>query len=215
MSNAPSETKTDRLLEDRMLAAAGDPERVAVIERARAFKRSWIELAEALSRVAERGAWKRWGHDSFDAYVKAELAITPATASKLLGSFRFLKVQAPKVIERAQHEPNAPVPSLRAVDFVARATERGAADPGKLLEIQRAAFEDGVEAPLLTRRFKSIAFPVADGETIDRLRVQIASTARKLASLIAEPNGPVPRGMAADVEAMLGELLVSLEAAAA
>jgi hypothetical protein len=205
-----AETKTDRALEDRMLAAAGDPERVAVLERARAFKRSWIELAESLSRVMERGSWQRWGYGSFDDYCKQELAVSPATAAKLLGSFRFLKASAPKVIERAHREPTAPVPSQRAVDFVAKAIERGAADSGTISEIRRAAFDEGVEAPMLTRRFKSVAFPVEEGEAGERLRAQITSTARRLAALLAEPAAPVPKKLAAEVEESLGELIAAL-----
>jgi hypothetical protein len=212
MANAgPTETKTDRALEDRMLAAAGDPERALVIERARAFKRTWIELAESLARVTEKGSWQRWGYESFDAYVKQELSVSPVTAAKLLGSFRFLKTAAPRVIERAHSEPAAPVPSLRAVDFVAKAIERGAADQGTISEIRRAAFDEGVEAPMLSRRFRSVAFPVDDGESKERLRGQLAAAARKLAGLLAEPNAPVPRALAAALEESLGELIAALD----
>ena len=205
------ETKTDRALEDRMLAFAGDGERVEVLARARAFKRSWIELAESLSTVYERSSWQRWGFDSFELYCKSELHLTPATAGKLLGSFRFLRTSAPRVIARAHEQPGAPVPSLAAVDFVARATERGAADKESLSEIRRAAFDDGVDGPALARRFREVAFPVDDGEAGDRLRRQIASCARRLAQLLAEPGGPVPRRLASTVEEAVGQLLEALE----
>lgn len=205
------ETKTDRALEDRMLAFAGDGERVDVLARARAFKRSWIELAEALARVHDRSSWQKWGFDSFEAYCKGELHLTPATAAKLLGSFRFLRASAPRVIARAAEEPAAPVPSLAAVDFVARATDRGAADKKVLGEIRRAAFDEGVEAPALSRRFREVAFPVSEEESGDRLRRQIAATARRLAQLVAEPGSPVPRRVAAAVEETIGQLLEALE----
>src|SRR6187401_2879916 len=100
MSHVPAvETKTDRVLEDRMLSFAGDEERVEVIARARTFKRSWIELAESLAGTYEKSSWQRWGFESFDAYCRNELCLTPATAAKLLGSFRFLRSAAPRVIE--------------------------------------------------------------------------------------------------------------------
>jgi hypothetical protein len=205
------ETKTDRALEDRMLAFAGDGERVEVLARARTFKRSWIELAEALSQVYERASWQRWGFESFEAYCKNELHVTPATAAKLLGSFRFLRASAPRVIARAQEEPAAPVPSLAAVDFVARATDRGAADKGALSEIRRAAFDEGMDGPALSRRFREVAFPVDEGEAGDRLRKQIVSCARRLAQLMAEPGAQVPRKVAASVEEAVGQLLETLE----
>ena len=212
MSHVPAvETKTDRVLEDRMLSFAGDEERVEALARARNFKRSWIELAETLARVHERSSWERWGFPSFDAYCRSELCLTPATAGKLLGSFRFLKTSAPRVIERVQNHPAAPVPSLKAVDFVARATERGAADGKMLGEIRRAAFDDGMEAPALARRYKSVAFPVSEAERDDRMRAQVVSCARRLAQLVSEPTARVPKKAATAVEEAIGLLLEELD----
>ncbi|HWM84567.1 MAG TPA: hypothetical protein VNO33_01990 [Kofleriaceae bacterium] len=205
------ETKTDRALEDRMLAFAGDGERVEVLARARSFKRSWIELAEALAQVYERSSWQRWGFDGFESYCKNELHVTPATAAKLLGSFRFLRASAPRVITRAHEEPAAPVPSLAAVDFVARATDRGAADNKVLGEIRRAAFDEGVEAPALSRRFREVAFPIDEAEAGDRVRRQLTSCARRLAQLVAEPGAQLPRRVAVAVEEAVGQLLEALE----
>jgi hypothetical protein len=205
------ETKTDRVLEDRMLSFAGDEERVEALARARNFKRSWIELAETLAQVYERNSWQRWGFTSFDAYCRNELCLTPSTAAKLLGSFRFLRTAAPRVIERVQHEPAAPVPSLKAVDFVARATERGAADNKMLGEIRRAAFDDGMEAPALARRYKAVAFPVSEADRDDKLRAQLVSCARRLAQLVTEPAVRVPKRAASAVEEAIGLLLEALD----
>lgn len=194
-----------------MLAAAGDKERVHVLSVARTFKRSWIDLAEALTRVYERESWKRWGFDNFDAYCRKELHIKKNTVAKLLGSYRFLNTTAPKVIERTRAEPSAPVPSLKAVDFVMKAAERGAADRSTMKEIEQAAFNEGVDAPKLSRRFKEVAFPVSAEEKNDRLRQQLVNASRRLANLIAEPDAPVPHDVAVNVEEALGQLLESLE----
>ncbi|HUQ04251.1 MAG TPA: hypothetical protein VM261_17250, partial [Kofleriaceae bacterium] len=121
-------TKTDRAMEDQLLAVANDPERADTLAKARAFKRTWIELADALARVQKQTSWERWGFTDFDAYCRKELHLRQSTVAKLLGSFRFLESAAPKVLERARTQPNAPVPSLAAVQFVEKATERGAAD---------------------------------------------------------------------------------------
>jgi hypothetical protein len=212
MQTSPrTETKTDREMENRMRAFAGDAERVDALAKARVFKRSWIELAETLSGINERESWSRWGYETFEEYCKKELYVTPSTAQKLLGSFRFLKTTAPRVIQRAYEEPSAPVPTLRAVDFVARAEERGAANEETLDEIRRAAFEEGTDAPALNRKFKTIAFPVSDSEQRTKLRERLVSTARRLATLIAEPDAPVPRPVAIALEEALGQLLESIQ----
>lgn len=207
-------TKTDRIMEDAMLAAAGDPERVEALDRARAFKRSWIELAESLTGIYDRRSYEKWGYSTFELYCRKELHLKPSTVQKLLGSFRFLQTNAPRVLERTPEQAAVPVPSVQAVEFVAKAVERGAAGEEELEKIQTAAFDDGVSAPLLKRRFKEIAFPVSDDERRDKLRNQLASTARRLASLVAEPDAPVEHEVAVMVEETLGRLLDALDAAA-
>lgn len=203
-------TKTDRAMEDRMLAVADDPERADTLAKARAFKRTWLELAEALTRVQSQQAWQRWGFTDFEAYCRKELHLRASTVAKLLGSYRFLETSAPRVIERSRKGELSPVPSLAAVEFVAKATERGAADPDTMETIQRVAFDEGVDAPLLSRRFKEVAFPETDDDRAGRARQQIVATARRLAALIADESVPVPRPLAVRVEETLGDLLEAL-----
>src|SRR5882757_2941267 len=130
-------TKTDRQMEDRMLAVANDPERADTLQKARAFKRTWLELAEALSRAHNKQLWEKWGFSDFDAYCRKELHLRASTVAKLLGSYRFLETSAPRVIERARDDHyEAPIPNLATVEFVKKATERNAADPETMETIQ-------------------------------------------------------------------------------
>lgn len=205
-------TKTDRKLEDKMLAVANDPERSQVIAHARTFKRSWLELGEALTKVLEKNSWEAWGYGSFDAYCKKELQITPGTAAKLTGSFRFLKSSAPAIIERSYGDAQAHVPDVKTVDFVQRAEERGAADKDTMAEIRRMAFDEGERAPMLARRFKSVAFPVTDEDAQARILGQLSSGAKRMAALLAEPNLPISHALAVEVEEVMGKLLEAVEA---
>src|SRR3569623_166022 len=181
-------TKTDRQMEDHMHAVASDPLRADTLQKARAFKRTWIELADALTRVQTNKSWEGWGYPDFDSYCRKELHLRGSTVQKLLGSFRFLETSAPRVIERAreieQEDFSTPIPSLPAVEFVQKATERGAADAETMETIKRVAFEEGVDAPLLARKFKDVAFPEPDRERREQLRANNAQAARKLSSLL-------------------------------
>jgi hypothetical protein len=203
-------TKTDRQMEDRMHAVAGDAERADTLAKARAFKRTWLELAEALAAVQHKGSWQRWGFEDFDAYCRSELHLRSSTVAKLLGSFRFLESSAPRVLDRARRAEGS-VPSLGAVDFVAKATERGAADDETLQTIRRAAFDEGAEAPLLARRFRDVAFPEDEGDRGERLRHSILQTARKLAQLISEDGAGVPKRLAVKIEETVGELIEAMQ----
>jgi len=97
-------TKTDRQMEDRMMAVANDPLRADTLQKARSFKRTWLELAEALTKVQAARSWEGWGFPDFDAYCRKELHLRGSTVAKLLGSYRFLETSAPRVIERARED---------------------------------------------------------------------------------------------------------------
>lgn len=208
-------TKTDRKMEDQLLAVAHDPVRADTLAKARAFKRTWLELAEALTKVQAAKAWEGWGFPDFDAYCRKELHLRGSTVGKLLGSYRFLETSAPRVLERARNtapsELTAPIPTLPAVEFVQKAHERGAADQETLETIQRVAFDEGLDAPILARRFKDVAFPETDRDRREKLRAAIAQAARRLSTLIAEQGSPVPKKLAIHVEEVVGELLEAIE----
>ena len=205
-------TKTDRQMEDRMLAVQADPERADTLSKARAFKRTWLELAEALSRCNEKRLWEKWGFSDFDAYCRKELHLRSSTVAKLLGSYRFLESSAPRVIERARDDAfDTPIPSVATVEFVQKATEHGQADEETLQTIHRVAFEEGAEAPVLKSKFGEVVFPVSAGEKKEKLRAQITATARRLSALIAEDGAPIPKQLAIRVEEVVGDLLETLE----
>ncbi len=213
-------TKTDRQMEDRMIAVQNDPLRADTLQKARQFKRTWLELAEALTKVQSNQSWQAWGFPDFDAYCRKELHLRGSTVAKLLGSYRFLETSAPRVIERARasdfganstEDVFDPIPSLPAVEFVQKATARGAADADTLKTIQRVAFEEGGDATLLAKQFKAIAFPETDADRREKLRAGIAQTARKLSTMIAEDGSPVPKKLAIRVEEIVGELLEAIE----
>lgn len=195
-----------------MLAVSSDPVRADTLQKARAFKRTWLELAEALSGVTEKKLWERWGFSDFDAYCRKELHLRGSTVAKLLGSYRFLETSAPKVIERARTDHyEAPIPSIATVEFVEKATAAGHADAETLRTIHRSAFEEGLEKPMLAKKYGEIVFPVTNADKKEKLRSGIAAAARRLSSLLAEDGAPIPKQLAIRVEETIGELLEAIE----
>jgi hypothetical protein len=197
-------------MEEAIQAHADDPERVLVLERAKRFKRTWIELAEVLVKAREGEAWTRWGFRSFDDYCGRELRLKRGTVDKLCASYGFLRANAPRLLRDEPDDVVRPVPSWQAVDFVARAEERGALDDQTLGEMKRAVFDEGAPMPALSRKYREVAFPIADDERGVRARAQLVAAARKVADLVAEPDAEVPARLAASVEALMGELVRAL-----
>jgi hypothetical protein len=201
-------TKVESDLDARIAAFQGDGERVDVLQRARRFKASWIELGESLSHVMKEERWKRWGYSSFEDYCTKELHLKRETAYKLTGSYTFLKARAPEVLRR--DGLRAPIPPLESVSFWQRAEEEAEdAPPEQLRELRRAVVDEGAPAAALKRRYKEVFFPTGDEDKDQRDRSSVLSAAQRLLTLLAESKA-VPTTLAADVEEQLGRLIQEL-----
>ena len=201
-------TKTEAALADAERSHADAPERVEVLSRARRFKASWIELAEALTGVKRGTRWRDWGYDSFETYAKQELRIRPETAEKLTGSYTFLKRRAPSVIARdALREP---VPSYQAVDFLRRAEASESAPRDAVEEIRRRVLDDAAPVASVSRAYGSVVFPVDPEQSLAKDAAGLKNVARRLRDLLAETHA-VPRKLAGEVREAVEHLLEVIE----
>ena len=190
---------------------ANDPERVEMLQRARRFKASWLELAEALSEARRHAHFKRWGYDSFEDYTKRELHLRQETVDKLTGSFMFLKKRAPEVLTRdglSQH-----IPSYQAVDFLRRAEAEENAPEEAVEAIRQRVIEEGAALPSIVRQFKNVVFPVDARTQKERDTSNLLNVAKRLRELLGETN-VVPKRLASELGENLDRLLDSLSAAA-
>jgi hypothetical protein len=200
-------TKTDAALADAERSHADDPERAELLARARRFKASWIELAEALTAVKRSSAWRSWGYDSFEAYAKGELKIRQETADKLTGSYTFLKRRAPGVLERdALREP---IPSYQAVDFLRRAEASEDTPKGTVDAIRRRVLDDAAPAATVVRAFGNVVFPIDEAQRQAREVAGLKNVAKRLRDLLSETRA-VPRKLAGEVGGALERLLEAL-----
>jgi hypothetical protein len=200
--------KTHRTKTDAALAAAedahhDDPARVEVLQRARRFKSSWIELGEALSNVRRTGDFKRWGYASFEDYARLELHLRQETVEKLLGSFMFLKKRAPAVLER--DGLSSSIPSYQAVDFLRRAEENDA-PADAVSAIRTRVLEEGAGLSSVARQFKDVVFPMGEREKKQRDVSALLNVAKRLRELLDETR-VVPKKLAAEVGHSLDRLL--------
>ena len=201
-------TKVDAVLAAAERRFASDPERAELIARARRFKASWIELAEALSSCQKSQRYTGWGYVSFEEYYRKELHLKTSTVNKLVGTYAFLRKSAPEVFERdgvAQEYP-----SLQSIEFLRRAEE--AAQQGNVAtdlfaEVRRAIIDDNLPFGQLNRQFKESLFP-SDIELERRKRQKEAlRLAQKLIDALAVLEGSVPPEVLEQVEAAIAVLL--------
>ncbi len=201
-------TKTDSALAEAEQAHADDPERAELLRRARRFKTSWIELAEALTATRRSGRWKEWGFDSLEAYAKSELRLRPETVDKLTGSFSFLQKRAPTVLQR---DPlTEPLPSYQSVDFLRRAEESPYAPRDTVEEIRHRVIDEAAPLAAVSRAYKDTVFPIDEDARRARDLAGVKNVARRLRELLGETH-VVSRKLAGEVGAVLDQLLEAIE----
>ena len=200
-------TKVDATLEALAEEHSDDPDRVELLHRARRFKASWIELAEALTDARRHNHWRRWGFASFEEYAKGELHLRPETVDKLTGSFQFLKSKAPDVLRR--DGLSAPIPSYQSVDFLRRAEAEDGTKPDVMDALRKRVIDEGAAPAAVSREFKAAVFPIDEATRKERDTAALRNVAKRLQEILGETRA-VPRRLAGEVGEALGKLLDAL-----
>jgi hypothetical protein len=179
-----------------------------VLEGARRFKSSWVELGRLLSQVKRESLWREWGHASFDAYVTKELFIRKQTAEKLTMSYGFLERHEPELAEPRPPPGGGarPAPPFEVIEVLSRAEAAGRLDGDRWTELREEALE-APSAAVLNRQLAERLGPApapAPPPQSDRLR-RLAATARRLAAACAHDDA-VPQAVAERAEALAQDL---------
>jgi hypothetical protein len=177
-------------------AEGADPRRVELLRRARRFKRSWIEMAEALVEVRVTRAYEAWGYPEFYAYCAGELLLKRRTVEKLTGSYNTIKRHAPDVLEG-----DGEVPSFDSVDYFTRALDRAgyndegwedvetAEAPEAIQELRQAVFDESRPVSSLRREFHPILFKKSDDEATREALEKANSYAQRLCRILPDVPG--------------------------
>jgi hypothetical protein len=185
-------------------AHADDPERAELVRRARRFKASWIELAEALTQARRGGRWRGWGYGSFEEYARKELFLKQDTVEKLTGSYVFLQRRAPDVLRRDGIRET--IPSYQAVDFLRRAEEQDSAPEETLEEIRKRVLEEGAPLPSVAKQYRDVVFPIDAAQRKARDAASLRGAATRLRELL-DDSPLVSKRLADEVRGALDRLL--------
>ncbi len=208
----------------------GDAQRLEVVRRTQKFKRSWIELAEGLTKVRATRAYARWGFEDFYDYCGRELTLKRATVDKLTISYNTIQQHAPEVLEwdgvakaiptydavdyfpRAVGPANDPEPEGDEPAPPAKGRKAVAAprDPDLVREMKAAVFDEGQPVAELRKRFDPVLHPRPKGADRLELLTKASACARKLAELLPDIEG-LPEKRARKLEEELGAQRENLE----
>jgi hypothetical protein len=168
----------------------GSPRR-RILEAARRYKASWVELARLLVQVKREEAWREWGHASFDRYCTSELFIRKQTAEKLLASYGFLERHEPG-LARPRGEPRAP--PFEVIEVLSRAEASGRLSESGWQELREEVLEQGPTPAVVNRRLKEKFGPppAAPSPPRGERLARLAAAAHRLAEACrAERKVPV------------------------
>jgi hypothetical protein len=158
----------------------GSPRR-RILEAARRYKASWVELARLLVQVKRDEAWREWGHASFERYCTGELFIRKLTAEKLLASFGFLERHEP-ALARPRGEPRAP--AFEVIEVLSRAEAAGRLSESGWQELREEVLERSPTTALVNKRLTEKFGPPARAAAPRRQEriARLAAAARRIAA---------------------------------
>ncbi len=174
-------TATAEKLQERLEDLPEGSLRRRVLESARRFKASWVELGRMLSEVRRDGLWREWGYASFEAYCAKELFIRRQTAEKLTMSYRFMERHEPEIV---RGEDPRPAPAFEVIEVLSRAEEAGRLPQDGWKELREEILERPPTPAALNRQLSERYGPPprpAPAPEEERVR-KLAALARRLAS---------------------------------
>jgi hypothetical protein len=146
-------TKSLETIEERMSDLDKDSLRYHVLESAKQFKISWIELGRSLYTVWKEKKYREWGYAEFDSYTAREIGIRKQTALKLLRSYYFLEKEEPMYLEADYAESARPasLPSYETINILRLAKDKRNLDKQDYESLKKSVFEKAKDASQLKK----------------------------------------------------------------
>lgn len=138
-------TKTLEKIENRMLDIEEGSIRHRILQSAKSFKTSWIELGQSLYAAWKDRLYKEWGYITFDAYVAREIGIRKQTALKLLKSYCFLEKEEPSFLKKDHTDPASAskIPTYESVNVLRQAKGKKSVDEKDYERLKKEVLEMG------------------------------------------------------------------------
>lgn len=174
MSDQPK-TKAELAIENLMNNLEPGTPRFQVLDSAKRFKSSWVELGERLIAVSEKKLYREWGYVTFEEYCSKEVRIKKPTALKLTRAYRFLEKEEPAML--AKREELRPLPDYRSVDLLCKAREEGLPEE-PYHDLRKAVLEEERSHPTILKRYRDVS-PPPPADEMEKAALRRALSATK------------------------------------
>lgn len=187
MSETPK-SSSEKHIETIMEHLQPGTERYEVLDRAKRFKSSWVELGEKLLDVSKRARFREWGYGSFEEYCVQEIRIKRGTAEKLTMAYRFMEKEEPQLIDR--REELKPLPDYRSIDLLRQAKEEKGFTEEEYGDLRKRVVEEDRSHPTVLKKFKEVAALREEVNPLAPLKAGISAARRLDSALRAMESAP-------------------------
>lgn len=178
-------------------------DRYEVLEKAKRFKSSWVELGEKLLQVSTKGNFREWGYQNFEEYCVREIRIKRGTAEKLTMAYRFMEKEEPRLL--SAREELKPLPDYRSIDLLRKAKEEKGFSEKEYGDLRKSVVEEERSHPTVLKKYKEVATLREEVNPLTPLKASI-SAARRLESTLRGLIDPPALYLQ-----QVGEMMVHLE----
>lgn len=157
-----------------------------ILQSAKNFKVSWVELGQNLYTVWKDRLYKQWGYQSFDSYSSKEVGIRKDTALKLLKSYYFLEKEHPDYAQK-EYTENAGIknlPSYEAINVLRLAKGKNTLDASAYAQLKRGVFEMGKDARDVKKELTSLIRQREELEPDEARRRRRAAQIKRLLTVL-------------------------------
>jgi hypothetical protein len=180
-----AKSKSLRNIEEKMENLDANSLRYHILESAKNFKCSWIELGRSLYSVFKDKMYKEWGYVNFDIYVSREIGIRKQTAMKLLKSYYFLEKEEPQYLKTDYVDSTRPsqIPGYESIDILRQAKNKKGLDEDDYNDLKKEIFEKGRDARELK---KNLGVIIRQRQELDPIEVQEKKKSATLRRLLGQ-----------------------------
>jgi hypothetical protein len=196
-------SSSERHIETIMEQLEPGSDRYVVLDKAKQFKSSWVELGEKLLQVSSKGRFKEWGYGSFEEYCVQEIRIKRGTAEKLTMAYRFMEKEEPALL--STREELKPLPDYRSVDLLRKAKEEKGFSEEEYGKLRKSVVEEQRSHPTVAKQYKEVASLREEANPQAPFKASL-SAARRLESALRGLYDPPAQYLA-----QVGEIIAHLE----
>ena len=190
-----------------------------VIESARHFKTSWVQLGQVLYAVWKDKLYAAWGYDDFELYLAKEVGLNRKTAIKLLRNYFFLEGEAPKFVKQDEIQKTEPVrvPDQDAISVLRAAKSRKDLPREQYQQLKTDALENFKDPKLLKKDLTSFIKQREEKSPDEARRQERVKILKRFVSALSNMRNEagllkiVPQGLLDETSVLLDKYWKELE----